>query len=237
MTGDADSRVDGAASVITVPADEVIRHIAYFEALPPEEVAALARASVRRRYRPGSAIFAQGEPAAGLYCVVSGRVKAVRYSPHGRELIIRFFVPFETFDEVGALEGGQNPSSAIAAEESEILLIPTAVLAPLLRRYPQVDTRIMTAMAQKLRFAMNRFEQVTLYDVKGRVATFLLAQWRSGSRTCRLSQDELASMLGTVRQVAGRALAELQAAGAIKVRRGAIQILRPQILEAVAQLM
>lgn len=230
-------RGERAADQEGAPVEELIRRIPYFETLPADEMGALAARSVLHSYSQDSTIFAQGQPAAGLYCVVRGRVKAVRFSPQGRELIIRFFVPFETFGEVGALEGGENPSTAIAAEDSEILLIPREALAPVLRRHPEVDTRIMTAMAQKLRFAMNRFEQVTLYDVKSRVAAFLLAQWQSGNATCRLSQDELASMLGTVRQVVGRALAELQASGAIKVRRGAIQVLRPSVLQGAAQLL
>lgn len=212
-----------------------LRTIPYFETLAPEEVEALASRAQVRSVAQGGIVFSQGQPAAGLWCVVSGRVKAVRYSPTGRELTIKFFEPGETFGEVGALEGGENPSTAIAVTDSRVLLIPREVLAPLLRQHPEVDTRIMAAMAQKLRFAMNRFEQATLYDVKTRVAAFLLAQWRAGRPVCRLSQEELASMLGTVRQVLGRALGELQEAGAVRLRRGAVEVVRPELLEDAAQ--
>lgn len=215
----------------------ILRQIPYFETLAPEEVEELASAAHLRLYRASEVIFSQGQPAAGLWCVAAGRVKAVRFSPQGRELIIKFFEPYETFGEVGALEGGENPSNAIAAVDSRILLVPRQALAPLLRRHPEVDTRIMRAMAQKLRYAMSRFEQATLFDVRTRLAAFLLAQRLSGQTVCRLSQEEVASMLGTVRQVVGRALAELQSAGAIRVRRGAIEILRPEVLQDAVQLL
>lgn len=217
-------------------AEAVLAQIPYFEPVPAAERRQLAAAAVWRRHEPGHVVFRQGEPAEGLHCVVRGRIKAVRYSPAGRELIIRFFSPFETFGEVGALEGGQNPSWAIAAEPSKTLLLPTASLSPVLRRYPEVAARLMHAMAHKLRYAMNRFAEVSLYDVKSRVAAFLLAQRESGQAVCRLTQDELAAMLGTVRQVLGRALSDLQEAGAIRLRRGAIEVVDPEALRDLAQL-
>lgn len=214
----------------TAEIQAILHSVPYFSDLSAEQLEQVAQITQITTYAKGEVIFHQGEPAAGLYGVISGRVKAVRYSAEGKEYIVRFFVPTETFNEVGALDGGVNPATAIAAEESSVFLLPTAQLRPLLEGNSAMDTRIMAAMAQKLRFAMRQVEQLSMLDVKERLARFLGDQWRSGHQECRMSQEEMAAMLGTVRQVLGRALAELQAQGAVDVGRGRIRILKPDLL-------
>jgi CRP/FNR family transcriptional regulator len=212
-----------------------LQSLSYFRDLDLEQLEQVAAQLRVTAYSKGEIIFAQGERAKGLYCLIDGKVKAVRYSPEGKEHIIRFFLPIDTFNEVGALDGGVNPATAIAAENSRIMLLPTRTLRPLLEKSPAVDTRIMTNMAHKLRFAMKQVEQLSMLDVKERLMRFLLDQWKTGHQECCLSQEELAAMLGTVRQVLGRALADLANQGAIEVGRGRIRVLHPELLATVSE--
>jgi len=220
----------------TVHKADMIRKIPYFTALPPDEVERLAASARLIAAANGEVLFREGEPAQGLYWLRSGRVKVVRYSPEGRQLIVREFRPGETFNEVGALDASENAATAVAGEEgTEALLIPGERIRGLAQRYPELDAAMMQAMACKLRFAMSRMNQLALLDVKARLAACLLERADEEGRVSGVTQEELAAELGTVRQVLGRTLAELQRAGIVEVKRGSIRILDREALASCEQ--
>lgn len=211
---------------------EMIKAVSYFAILPPGEIERLAESSRLLRLDANETLFREGEPALGLYCLRRGRVKVVRYSPDGRQLIVREFRPGETFNEVGALDASDNAATAIAAEkDTEVVLVPGELVRALARKYPELDSAMMTAMAGKLRFAMGRMNELALMDVKARLAAHLLEHADESGSISGITHEELAARLGTVRQVLGRTLGELQKAGAVRVRRGSIQIVDRTILE------
>ena len=214
----------------------VIQKISYFEELPPEELRRLTAASRVISVDAGEAVFYEGEPAAGLYYVWRGSVKVLRYSPEGRQLIVREFRPGETFNEVGALDGTENAATAIAGKkETQVILIAGDVIRDLIGRYPAVGSKMVRAMAQKLRFAMQKVNSLALMDVKARLAVHLLENADDAGVLKGISHEELAAQLGTVRQVLGRALGELQRAGAVDVKRGMIRVLDREALEALRE--
>ena len=215
---------------------DILKRIPYFETLP-EQVAERLASHVRViEAKKGEFIFHAGDPPEGLYYLTSGRAKAVRYSADGRELTIKEFLPGETFNEVGALNAARNPSSCLALEnETRILLVPAQPLIEVLKEFPEVDYKIMKAMAVKLQYAMNKMDRLALMDVKSRLAAHLLEE-AGDSGVLRVSEEDLATRLGTVRQVVGRALGELQKQGAVRVERGRIEILSREQLEELIEL-
>jgi len=215
---------------------QTIRAIPYFAELPDHEIGRLAQSARLIKVGDGEVLFREGEPALGLYYLRRGRIKAVRYSPEGRQLIVREFRAGETFNEVGALDASENAATALCGEDgTEVLLIPGALIRDLARRYPELDAAMMQSMAQKLRFAMARMNELALLDVKARLAAYLLEQADEQGWIRDITHEELAARLGTVRQVLGRSLGELQRAGAVEVRRGSIRILDRGALEAILE--
>lgn len=203
-----------------------IKRIPYFSTLPEEEIFRLASRAKLISCDAQTILFHEGDPALGLYCLLKGRVKVVRFSPEGRQLIIREFRAIDTFNEVGALDAAPNAATAIAeTDDTQVLLIPGDVVRELASRYPELGNEMMQAMAQKLRFAMNRVNRLALMDVKGRLCTWLLDTIDESGTVRGISQEDLAARLGTVRQVLGRVLADLREAGLVEVSRGTIRVL------------
>lgn len=213
---------------------DIINDINYFNELPEYEIKVLAEGARIIRADAEETLFVEGDPAAGLYYVVRGRIKIVRYSPEGRQLIVREFFPGETFNEVGALDATTNPASAVTdRKETEVALIPGELIRKLADRYPGLSTKMMNEMAKKLRFAMARVNNLALMDVKARLALKLLESMDESGLLLGLSHEELAAQLGTVRQVLGRALGELREAGIVEVRRGSIKVIDRDALEVI----
>lgn len=211
--------------------DDVVRRIPYFAGLPGSEIQRLATSARLVTLDAGETLFHEGEPADGLYYLCRGRVKIVRYSPEGRQLIVREFRLGDTFNEVGALDGCENAATAIAEENgTHVMIIPGEVIRELAGRYPELGGEMMKEMAEKLRFAMGKMNSLALMDVKSRLAAYLLEEVGDSGTLKGVSHEELAAHLGTVRQVLSRALGDLQRSGAVEVRRGSIRILDSSLL-------
>lgn len=220
---------------MSMGAFHIIGRIGYFEALPFDEIEVLAKRSRFWHGTEEAILFSEGDPAAGLYYVVHGSVSVVRYSPEGRRLIVREFQPGETFNEVGALDGGENVATAMAARDDTLtLLVPGDVVRDLVARYPTLSNEMMQEMARKLRFAMTRVGRLGLMDVRARLSAWLLEHVGEDGTLRGVSQEQLAERLGTVRQVIGRALAELRDEGIIVAGRGFIQVLDKERLKEFA---
>ncbi len=205
--------------------EEIVKGISYFAGLPEHEIARLASSTRRVSLDSGETLFHEGEPADGMYYVCRGRVKIVRFSPEGRQLIVREFRTGETFNEVGALDSSENAATAIAEErDTLIVLVPGEVIRDLAHRYPGLSAEMVREMAEKLRFAMGKMNSLALLDVKSRLAAYLVEAAGETGVLEGVSHEELAAHLGTVRQVLSRALGELQRTGAVEVRRGSIRI-------------
>jgi len=202
---------------------EALRHIPLFATLSEEELAHVATMTVERRYDRGSIILLEGDMGGALQYVRSGLVKVYKTSPAGKDQVLRLIAAGNTFNDVPALDGGPNPASAAALETCTIYVIQRAELRKLILTRPEVAEAIVKTLANALRHLVSLVEDLSLRHVTARVAKILLDQEASaqeGHRVYRLTQQEMAALAGTAREVVGRALKELEAAGAIEMRQG-----------------
>jgi CRP/FNR family transcriptional regulator len=207
-----------------MPADiEVLRRIPYFATLSQEELAQVATVTVERRYQRGDLIMLEGELGGALYYVHAGLVKVFKTSSEGKEQALRLIAEGHTFNDVPALDGGPNPASATAMEPSVVYSIRYADLHKLIVTRPEVAVAVVQALVQALRYLVSLVEDLSLRHVTARVAKILLDQEVASQGELhgyRLTQQEMAALAGTAREVVGRALKELETAGAIQMRQG-----------------
>lgn len=211
-----------------------LRSCPYFTGLGDEILAELVPGLRLIRYERGEVIFWQDEPCPGLQIIERGMVKLFKLSPQGRELIVNIFKEGATFAEVPVFDGGANPVNAAALEESDIWQLDTAEIRSLLQKHPEMSKQIMLNLAKNLRMMVGIIEEVSFYQVTQRLARLLSqmsAEELSGSDVTRLTQDQLAARLGSVREVVARALRELERSGAIRVDRRQIQIIDERVLK------
>jgi CRP-like cAMP-binding protein len=191
-------------------------NVPYFAGLAAPALQALAAQCRVRALDAGESILLEGEPAEGLYIVLSGRVRVFKSSPEGREQVLIVLTPGETFNDVPVFDGGPNPASADAlGAGTGVCLVPTPVVAHLLATNPVVAASVTKVLASRLRHLTMLVEDLSLRQVIQRVARLLLEESAGGSSTIQLTHQQMAARVGTAREVVSRALRELEGRGAI----------------------
>lgn len=216
-------------------ASEFLRKLPYFEALGMSEIEQVSREVLELSFARGEVLFLEGEPCRGLYVVKSGQVRIFKSSPEGREQVLLVAKPGDSFNDVPVFDGGPNPASASALEESTVYLIPKETVLALLRDCPSARA-ILKLFAARLRHLTMIVEDLSFRSVVGRLAKLLLelAVVEDGaSPVKRLTQDEMATMVGSVRDVIGRALRHIEKTGAIKIERQSILVVSPEKLREI----
>jgi CRP/FNR family cyclic AMP-dependent transcriptional regulator len=203
-----------------------------------EPLAALAAAATRYTYEQGQTIFLEGEPVAGIYLIDVGVVKICRYAIDGREHILVLLNAGETFNDVAALDGGPNPACAVAFTDVVVWRVTRSDLKHIVIRYPALAWALIENLAGRTRHLLRVVQDLAARNVRGRLARLLLEQAAAsevGGAPLPLTQEEMAALLGTVREVIGRTLRSLVADGLIAVERQHIVIVDRAGLELEAQ--
>ncbi len=210
-----------------------LRSLPFYAGLPAQALAELAAEARLRTYARRELVVLEGEPPAGAYFIVSGQVRVFKLSPEGREQVLDRLGPGQGLNLVPLFDGGLNPASAEAANEAVLCLLPREAFLLAIRRYPQVAEAVLADLAARLRQLARLVEDLSFRTVRARLARFLLRQ--AGEPGRRLTQAEMAAQLGTVRDVVGRTLADLQHEGLIDIDRHRIVIRDRAGLEALAE--
>ena len=219
-------------------ATRALSAVPYFAEADAATLQAVAQAAISRRYGAGEMVFLEGEPCGGLYVVQEGWLKSVKMSPAGREQIVRFVGPGETFNELGVLAGTPNHVTVIALERCAVWIIRRDALLALLESDRHLASIITQNLAHRALHLMSLVEDLSLRTVEARLARLLVQQAEEATLHRRpwATQAEMAARLGTVPDVLNRALRKLADEGLIRVARHQIQILDPEALEARAML-
>jgi len=220
----------------------ILAKSALFQNLPETTVTELAAHAIERKLRQGQILFTAGEPASGLYVVLSGSVRAFRENIEGREQTIHVEHAGGTLAEVAVFDGGPYPSTTVADEDSEVLFLATEDVRRFMLAHPEAALTALANMAKKLRVVASLAEQLALKDVSQRLATLLLDEARLASPKLQdgvsfslpLSHAQIASRLGSVREVVTRALHKLAQNSVIEARGHRIVVLNVKALLAQA---
>jgi len=155
-----------------------------------------------------------------------------RTSPRGREQVLRLLRPGDMFNEVAVFDEGPNPASAQTIEDCRLYLLRRRDLVRFVAERPGIAMAITRTFARRLREALALVEDLAFRDVTSRLARILLEDHGGGAP--RLTQELLAAMAGSRREVVGRALKALSQDGAVKLERGRIHVKDRNALEQLA---
>lgn len=213
-----------------------ISSVIYFTGITSEEIAYVTNNSLLRTFAANEVIFIEGEPALGLWIVESGRVKIHKLSPDGSEHILHLRGPGKTFNDIGALDGGNNPANATAlSAKVQVWLIPSEVITYVLTHNPQIALNVIRLLSNRVRSLVGQIEDLALYSVIVRLARFLIKQTQDPSLSGPgITRTAIAAHLNTTPQTISVALRELETAGAIRFDRHQITIVDDMRLRAIA---
>lgn len=210
------------------PTIDLLRLIPYFAALSPSELATVAGCLVERRLDSGQIGFLEGDAAAGLFLVVKGQAKIYRMSTEGREQVLASLHPGDSCNEVPVVDGGTNPATFAAVEPTTVWIWTAETMDYLRREIPRLDGMIITSLAGRCRELVDKVYDLSFRSVTARLAGFLLAQAAldpdNDLDRQRWTQEEMAAYIGTVREMVGRALRNLERDGLIRFDRNRIEI-------------
>jgi CRP-like cAMP-binding protein len=217
---------------------QALRKCEYFSSLEKKILLGLLPGMTLAHFEKGEVIFLQDEPCQGLYILHRGSVKLFKVSSLGREFIVNTLEVGSTFNEVPVFDNGANPVNAAALEESLIWVIDPQIIRSAMVKYPAMCQSVVLNLSQNLRKMVRTIEELSFFQVTHRLARLLgemPVEQLSGEAGTRLTQDQLAARLGTVREVVARALRELERSGAITTDRRQIRIVDQTILSQWAR--
>lgn len=202
--------------------------------LDPQVLEAVVEAAVTVQYDTDEIVFLESEPAAGLYIVQAGWLKAIKYSVDGREQVLSFLGEGEIINAISVFADTPNPATVVALEPTTLLLVKKETVLTLLEEHPKLARAVIHQLANRMLHLVSLVEDLSLHTVESRLARFLL-QEADGNVVHRrpwTTQAELAHRLGTVTDVLNRVLRSLSDDGIIEVQRRQITILNRAGLEA-----
>lgn len=213
-----------------------LRAVPILQGLETANLEQLAQSAIWREYAAGAVIFLEGDSAPALYYIQAGWIKVVKMAPDGREQILYFWGPGDTFGGIGVFINRPMPATAIALEPTGLWLLRRDAITQLLTTQPAMAVQVIECMANRMHELMALVADLSLHTVTERFARLLLEEAEDDTLSRRrwATQAELAARLGTVPDVLSRTLRSLVDGGLITLDRHAIHILQRQALERLA---
>jgi CRP/FNR family transcriptional regulator, nitrogen oxide reductase regulator len=220
-----------------------LRACPVFAGVPAREMAALAAVAREQTYRARDYVFTEGDQADWFCLVRSGRVKILRASRGGKEVVLELLGPGEPFGGVAVIERRPYPASAQAIETSVVLKIPREPIIALSERYPGVIRAMALMIGRRLRAAHESVRALAVDPVEARLAAALLRlAERDGERgphgitlPYHLTRQSLADMTGTTVETTIRIVSRWQKDRLVRDDGGRLLLADPEALRAVAE--
>jgi len=221
---------------------EIIQHLSpldLFKGLTVEQLDAIARIVSEKEYKKGQLIFSDGDEGVGFYLVISGRVKVYKLSPEGKEQIMHIFGPGQPFAEVPVFGGSRYPANAEAMDRSKLFFFPKKAFISLIQENPSLAMNMLASLSQRLKQFSNLIETLSLKEVPGRLASYLLyLSDKNGSIDefkLDIAKSQLASLLGTIPETLSRIFSKMDSKELVRVNGPQIEILDRSGLEDLAE--
>jgi CRP/FNR family cyclic AMP-dependent transcriptional regulator len=190
----------------------------------------------RRVVDKGQMVFWQDDPGEAMFVLLDGAVKLVVCSRDGELIELHRHDAPATFGELAMLDGGPRSASAEAVERATLLVVTRPELLRLLRSDDQVAEALLRVLGAMVRRTTRQISDLAFLSLQGRVAAKLLdLTGPGGARTRRITQVELATMVGGARQTVNQALRSLESRGYIRSAGRVVEILDREQLRRVAR--
>ena len=211
---------------------DVLKRIAaipLFAGLSPEQCESLLVIAQEKHFKRGQIFFAEGDEGKGFYMILTGRVKIFKLSLEGKEQILHIVASQEAFGEVAVFTGEHYPASAQAITDCRTLFFPRRAFVALVNQNPSLALNMLAFLSSRLRKLTRLIEDLSLKEVPGRLAAYLLylnnGQDDSAFLTLDISKNQLAGLLGTIPETLSRILKRMSKDKFIKTDARHIQIL------------
>jgi CRP/FNR family transcriptional regulator len=203
-----------------------LQRTALFGCLTEKELADIAQRAVDLHFKKDEILFLSGEQAKGLFVVVSGKIRVFQHNAEGREQVMHIDTAGAVIADVPVFDDGPYPASAVSELDVDVLFIDKRDMQQLCVKYPPLALKALRLMALRVRRHAQLVKALSFYDVGHRLAAFLVTEAEHAEHKdspvngriafqLLLSNHEIASRIGSVRDVVSRAFARLKQDGLI----------------------
>jgi CRP/FNR family transcriptional regulator, dissimilatory nitrate respiration regulator len=207
----------------------IIATIPLFAGLSPEQYDNLAAIAVPNNFQRAQTFFSEGDEGDGFYVIITGKVKIFKLSPDGKEQILHIMEKAEPFGEAAVFAGDHYPASAQALVETKVLFFPRTAFVALIGHNPSLALNMLAFLSSRLRKFSTLVEDLSLKEVPGRLAAYLLyLHSRCGKAPVielDISKNQMAGLLGTIPETLSRILKRMSKEKLIKAGTRSITIL------------
>jgi CRP/FNR family transcriptional regulator len=219
-----------------------LKSLTLFSSLSSPDLEVLGLLFHERKFSKGQFIFQDGDEPKGFFIVKKGKIKILKQSPSGKNIIIKIISRGEFMGEVALFNNTSYPASAQALEDIEVYDIYREDMLSFIKKYPSIIFKFIGACVGKLREAYAVIHELGTQNLDQRVAATLLTLaettgQRKGNHIkldISIDRQDLAEMVGCTKESVCRVMANLKRKGILKSYRRKIFILAPEELRKMA---
>jgi CRP-like cAMP-binding protein len=239
--------VIAGASTLRISAMQIkpitaLQHTLLFGCLTEKDLADIAQRAIVLRLRKGEVLFISGEPVKGIFVVVNGKIRVFQQNAEGREQVMHVDTAGAVIGEVAVFDDGPYPASAVSELDAELLFIDKNDMHRFCAAYPALALRALRLMAVRVRRHAQLVEALSFQDVEHRLASFFIDEAKHAGVSAQgrvalhlvLSNQEIASRIGSVRDVVSRTIARMKHDGLIAMNGRTLIIPDLQALKTYA---
>jgi CRP/FNR family cyclic AMP-dependent transcriptional regulator len=205
------------------------------------ELAEVAQLVTTRRFAKHQTIFREGDPGQTFYLILGGSVAIVRIATDGRETILSILKERDFFGEMSIFDTSVRAASVRTLTDVEVGVIERDDFLALIDRSPRIGRLLVISLSDRLRAANKMIAATTSRDIRSRLASVLLNLMQNfgepvsnGVRiSLRLTNQEMANMIGTTRETVNRTLNRFWDEHLIDMRTSHVVIVDPEKLRAI----
>jgi len=198
---------------------------------------------IEKRFGKDDYIFFEGDPASWLGIVLEGRVKVIKHSEAGKDVVLNLIAPGEMLGEVSAFNGEPYPATAQAMEPTVVASIHQDDYLRLLKQYPALALKVIEEQGRRLRDAQEMIRSMAVERVERRIARILLKLAATTGLSSEkgitielpLTRQDIADMAGATVETAIRTMSRFRKKGLVQTKRGRVTILEPHQLVKIAE--
>jgi CRP/FNR family transcriptional regulator, cyclic AMP receptor protein len=202
----------------------------YFGSLDPSAIEQLKGLLKSQFFAKDEIIFRQGEAGNRLYIIQSGKVKICNLAEDGGELVFGFLTSGDLLGEMAVIDGGPRSTTATTVENTSALMLERQSFLHFLRCVPEASLGVINLLCRRLRDTNRHLEEITSLSISARLARRLIE-----ISPCKLSQENLARIVGTSRFTVNRVLNSFASLGLVSVSRKNVTIMNLNGLRSVAR--
>jgi CRP/FNR family transcriptional regulator, cyclic AMP receptor protein len=210
-----------------------LKAVPFFTQLSDHELDVVRSVATEKSYPKNAVVLTEGEMGDSLYMIQSGKVKVFIGDEDGREIILKILGPGDFFGEMSMIDKQPRSASVTTIEASTFLVLTHSMFEKCVEQAPRIANMVMQILAQRVREADRKIGTLALMDVYGRVASTLLelSVYSNGKLMVgeKLSQQDLANMVGASREMVNRILKDLTDRGFISIESKSITIINREL--------